>query len=289
MAIQYEMSEKGSSENVNVETAAPNNTTKDAQWFKTCSPQYLLLITMLGAAILASLITLTVLLTRFTPTHSTALNTNNETTESYLLPNGNSDEKRVVIPHDDEPQSLEDYSVEPTATLTKPKELKIVTRKEWLAQTPAEPLSPLKSPVPNVIIMHTATENCSDIEKCILYVRSIQSFHIDSRSWWDIGYNWLVGGDGYAYEGRGWTSEGANVYGYNAKSIAIAFIGAFNQIMPPERQITAAKQLIKIGVEKGYIAKDYKLLAARQLQATESPGLLLYEDMKKWPHWSSAP
>ncbi|KAF2898069.1 hypothetical protein ILUMI_08112 [Ignelater luminosus] len=251
-------------------------TTKGTRWLQNFSRQHLIVIVSLAAVLLISLVTLMiVLLTRHQPSN---IGNNNGT---YNNPSLESDEGQSSLPST--------YPVDPNVTFVLPNKLKIVTRKEWLAQPPTEPATPLKSPVPNVIIMHTATENCSDIGTCTFHVRYIQSFHIDSRGWWDIGYNWLVGGDGYAYEGRGWTSQGANVYGYNANSIGIAFIGTFNQIMPPERQITAAKQLIEIGVIKGYIAKDYKLLAARQLQATQSPGLLLYEDVKKWPHWSSTP
>lgn len=144
-------------------------------------------------------------------------------------------------------------------------------------------------PVPYVIILHTATENCSSQAQCVFHVRFIQTFHIESRNWWDIGYNFLVGGDGEAYEGRGWKSEGAHTYGYNSRSIGIAFIGTFNSFKPPQRQIAACKQLIAKGVELGYIKKDYKLLAARQLQTTQSPGAALYEDIKTWDHWSKAP
>lgn len=119
----------------------------------------------------------------------------------------------------------------------------------------------------------------------MLIVRHIQSFHIESRGWWDIGYNFLVAGDGNAYMGRGWNKEGAHTYGYNTKSIGISFIGTFTNVKPPPQQIAACKYLIEKGVELGYIAKDYKLLAARQLQTTESPGQMLYEEMKSWLHW----
>lgn len=44
-------------------------------------------------------------------------------------------------------------------------------------------------------------------------VRQIQTFHIESRGWFDIGYNFLIGGDGAAYEGRGWKTEGAHTLG----------------------------------------------------------------------------
>lgn len=167
--------------------------------------------------------------------------------------------------------------------------LRIISRGQWVAQPPAEPANKLKTPVPLVVILHTATENCSDFATCVFRVRYIQSFHIDSNGWWDIGYNFLVGGDGLAYEGRGWTSEGAHTYGYNAKSIGIAFIGTFNNILPPPSQIEAAKKIIEMGVEKGYIAKNYQLFAHRQLSSTQSPGHLLYEELKTWPHWANKP
>lgn len=56
-------------------------------------------------------------------------------------------------------------------------------------------------------------------------------------------------------------------------------------VKPPSQQIAACKYLIEKGVELGYIMKDYKLLAARQLQTTESPGEFLYQEMKSWSHW----
>ncbi|GLH07349.1 uncharacterized protein GBIM_12823, partial [Gryllus bimaculatus] len=149
--------------------------------------------------------------------------------------------------------------------------LRIMQRKEWLAQPLAAPLPILTTPVPYVIISHTATEQCLKIAECILQVRTVQTFHIESRGWWDIGYNFLVGGDGFAYTGRGWDTIGAHAYGYNNVSIGISFIGTFNTVLPPARQLTAAKQLIELGVKLGKISENYKLLGHKQVSATESP------------------
>jgi len=41
--------------------------------------------------------------------------------------------------------------------------------------------------------------------------------------------SFLIGGDGNVYEGCGWTREGAHTYGYNKKSVGIAFIGNFER------------------------------------------------------------
>ena len=49
---------------------------------------------------------------------------------------------------------------------------------------------------------------------------------------WDIGYNYLVGSDGRAYEGRGWGYEGAHTPGHNRDAIAISAIGKYQNATP---------------------------------------------------------
>lgn len=57
--------------------------------------------------------------------------------------------------------------------------------------------------------------------------------------------------------------------------------------IPPKRQLRATQLLLEEGLKLGYLARDYKLYAHRQLDATQSPGDELYEIIRKWPHWSS--
>lgn len=121
--------------------------------------------------------------------------------------------------------------------------------------------------------------------ECVLSVRLIQMFHVESRGWYDIGYNFLVAGDGSAYFGRGWEYQGAHTLGYNKYSMGIAFIGTFNNEPPPKKQLDACKKLIQKGVELGKIAKDYKLFGHRQLASTLSPGDKLFDILKEWPHF----
>lgn len=49
--------------------------------------------------------------------------------------------------------------------------------------------------------------------ECTLRVRLMQTYHMESKRWDDIGYNWLVGGDGAVYEGRGWDKLGSHTLG----------------------------------------------------------------------------
>ncbi|KZC08445.1 Peptidoglycan-recognition protein LE, partial [Dufourea novaeangliae] len=169
------------------------------------------------------------------------------------------------------------------------KNVRFIERNEWGAQPPSEPLTKMKLPVPYVIISHTATEICSTQSECTLHVRFAQTFHIESRGWSDIAYNFLVGGDGYVYVGRSWDYMGAHAFGFNNISIGISFIGTFNTVIPRESQLFVAKRLIELGVDKGKIASDYKLLGHRQISRTLSPGDALYKVIQTWPHWTEMP
>lgn len=56
--------------------------------------------------------------------------------------------------------------------------------------------------------------------------RAIQDYHMRSRGWSDIGYNFLVHSrTGTIYEGRGWRVIGAHCAGYNTANIGVCVIG----------------------------------------------------------------
>ncbi|KAF3420696.1 hypothetical protein E2986_01331 [Frieseomelitta varia] len=169
------------------------------------------------------------------------------------------------------------------------KNVRFIERNEWGAQPPATGLIKMNLPVPYVIISHTVTEFCETQSECTFFVRNMQTYHIESRKWSDISYNFLVGGDGYVYVGRSWDYMGAHAFGFNNRSIGISFIGTFNTVVPPKSQLYAAQRIIELGVENGKIAPDYKLLGHRQVSRTLSPGSALYSVIQTWPHWSSTP
>lgn len=138
------------------------------------------------------------------------------------------------------------------------------------------------------VLGHTATEEGFTHAENTLLVRLIQTFHIESRKWSDISYNFLIGSDGRIYEGRGWNVVGAHTKNHNKHSIAIAFIGCFLSHLPPTIALNRAKDLIKYGFEKGYILSDYKLIGHRQCIGSESPGERLYEEIQTWDRWDSS-
>lgn len=124
-------------------------------------------------------------------------------------------------------------------------------------------------------------------ETCAPLVRQAQIVHIyNNEIEDDIGYNFLVGGDGAAYEGRGWDKVGAHARGFNSRSIGVAFIGDFRDVDPANQQIIALLKLIRDGVAINKISENYTLIGACQVKQTESPGPKLYKVLTKLPHYS---
>lgn len=52
-----------------------------------------------------------------------------------------------------------------------------------------------------------------------------------------------------------------------------------------ELQLTRAKMILEEGVRLGYLAPDYMVLGAKDLQSTASPGSNLYNAIRKWEHY----
>ncbi|KAJ1518816.1 hypothetical protein ONE63_008156 [Megalurothrips usitatus] len=105
------------------------------------------------------------------------------------------------------------------------------------------------------------------------------------QQWDDIGYNFLVGGDGRVYEGRGWDSVGAHTLSWNRRSLGVALIGNFTEAAAPDRQAAAALELIRVGVGLGKLSAGHRLAAACQLRPYQSPGLAQFERVRVWDRW----
>lgn len=118
---------------------------------------------------------------------------------------------------------------------------RLVTRGEWFALQPKQEIPPLKYiPPPFVIVGHTASSSCNDRLSCRKKVRNIQEGQL-AGDFFDIMYNYLVAGDGYIYEGRGWNESSAGVRRMGCSSLFIGFVGNFVIEAPPLRQLNAFK------------------------------------------------
>nr|BAE78510.1 Tm-peptidoglycan recogntition protein-SA precursor [Tenebrio molitor] len=164
----------------------------------------------------------------------------------------------------------------------------IISRTRWGARTPLEVDYSL-IPIENVVVHHTVTHTCDSESECATLLRNVQNFHMENLEFHDIGYNFLVAGDGQIYEGAGWHKVGAHTRGYNTRSLGLAFIGNFTSQLPVQKQLKVAKDFLQCGVELGELSKNYKLFGARQVSSTSSPGLKLYRELQDWPHFTRSP
>ena len=164
--------------------------------------------------------------------------------------------------------------------------LKVISKAEWGAAA-ANHKTTLANGLYYAVIHHTAGNNCLTKAACILEMQSIQNYHQNILGWDDIGYNFLIGGDGNIYEGRGWNIMGAHAFNWNSKSIGISLTGNYNNDRPSAVQIKAAKKLLQAAIRRGQIRGNYILYGHRQVGATECPGSNLFNEIQKWSHWQA--
>jgi hypothetical protein len=118
-----------------------------------------------------------------------------------------------------------------------------ISRDQWGARPPKAKTILTPGQIEGIFVHHTVTGTGPD-EAAI--VRQVQAFHMDSKGWNDIAYNWLVGQSGNIYEGRGWLANGGHTQGWNFTSHAVCFIGNSDTDVPSE----AAKRSLNIVIEE---------------------------------------
>jgi hypothetical protein len=105
--------------------------------------------------------------------------------------------------------------------------VKLVSRKDWGARPP-KAVSPLR-PTRGVAVHYSAVDadEQSRHKNCAARVRAIQSYHMDTRGWNDLAYNFLCCKHGYVFRGRGPRARSAANGSRDANSayLAICFLG----------------------------------------------------------------
>ncbi|CAL1536979.1 unnamed protein product, partial [Lymnaea stagnalis] len=93
-----------------------------------------------------------------------------------------------------------------------------ISRSQWGAK-PATSTSYMTNPVSYAFIHHSAGPECHDRASCTEKIRQLQNYHMDTHGWPDIGYNFLIGGDGSLFEGRGWDKVGWTRQGHGTGTL----------------------------------------------------------------------
>ncbi|XP_068853940.1 N-acetylmuramoyl-L-alanine amidase isoform X1 [Aphelocoma coerulescens] len=168
----------------------------------------------------------------------------------------------------------------------------IVPRCLWGARPYRGTPSPLRPPLGSVFLHHTLepARPCRTFGACARAMRDMQRFHQDTRGWDDIGYSFVVGSDGYLYEGRGWHWVGAHTKGYNTRGFGVGIVGDFTATLPdPDTLALVRDQLLPCAVRSGHVRPDFTLRGHRQLGHTDCPGNALFQEIQSWPGFQGTP
>lgn len=186
----------------------------------------------------------------------------------------------------------------------------IVTRSEWGAD---ERIKRTKRgckrsfhPLKQLFVHHTAGSN-RDYDGAPT-MRAIYAYHVRSRGWCDIGYNFVIDWDGTIFEGRwarayrpwevhdsedrrNFAVSGAHVANYNSGSVGISLVGNFQSVAPPRKMTRSLKKLLaweadRHGLKpKGthvFNGRRMKVIAGhRDAGTTACPGNKLYAKLPK--------
>ncbi len=101
-----------------------------------------------------------------------------------------------------------------------------------------------------VTIHHTQGHQPMNEAQAAAAVKGVQRYHMVGRgregmdNFSDIGYHFLIAGDGRVVEGRRAEYLGAHAGGANVGNIGIAMMGDFNKIKPTDAQIESLTRLV---------------------------------------------
>jgi hypothetical protein len=103
----------------------------------------------------------------------------------------------------------------------------LVTRAAWRARQ-ARSIQRLEPAAVRFLVVHYSAMHADEQaahRNCAARVHGIQAFHMDTRGWNDVAYNWLVCKHGYVFRGRGWEVRSAATGPANGFSVAVCFLG----------------------------------------------------------------
>lgn len=146
------------------------------------------------------------------------------------------------------------------------------------------------STVQAAFVHHTADRNDYTRGQVSGMVRSMYAYHVKSRGWCDLGYNFLVDRFGRAFEGRAggmqWPVLGAHTGAFNANSFGVSLIGNFDKVAPPQAMLETTARIVAWKLDANYRSplgtvvlgrtKLHTVSGHRDTKATACPGKNLY-------------
>lgn len=97
----------------------------------------------------------------------------------------------------------------------------VVNRAGWDATAPAKPFTRRRR-TQGIVLHHSGVKSANPGPA---QVKNFERYHMQTRGWRGIAYNWLVDADGVIYEGRGHGVVGGATRGWNSRTESICYTG----------------------------------------------------------------
>lgn len=150
--------------------------------------------------------------------------------------------------------------------LQKPPHVSITFDRSFWDNLPDRPIHEFTTlPAERIIMTYTNDQSfsCTTQPECISRLRiMLERYTIEFG---DIPFNFIIGDDGYVYEGRGFTYQGLIVRDdylphTDASGLVIAFIGDFSSTQPSQKQKDTLQKFLQQEVNRGMIEGEFTVL-----------------------------
>jgi hypothetical protein len=188
--------------------------------------------------------------------------------------------------------TIQPSSLKPTTTVLPQESFEIVPKSKWNSVVVGT--DPLKTPVARVIVLETITNQCSDREICLKFLKQRQVVYLNrfigGILMENLPENFLISSDGTIYEGRGFF-EGQHTYdqgetSYNRKSLGISFLVESSSDKLTERQAGAFEFLTKNFLTNRKLRENFDLYHRVQLAGGSESAI--YEQVTTMSHWKES-
>ena len=110
-------------------------------------------------------------------------------------------------------------------------------------------------------VHHTAQSNRYSKRESAALVRADYLYHVRTRGWNDIGYNFLIDRFGQVFEGRAGGVDrpviGACTAGFNTRTSCVALLGTFSTSRPPAASMAALRRLLAWKLDLTHVDPAY--------------------------------
>lgn len=154
--------------------------------------------------------------------------------------------------------------------------------------------------------MHRSFEDNAGMSNWNISIAMYNIIHIPQKADdFELPYNFLIGGDGQAYEIRGWNHENGLNYLPRKTSIVIGFVGKYsrhcfwkfsfirkssgnyNMNSPTEKQFKNAYSLIEEMRRRQLLHNNFRIFGAQNLTNSLYEGQEIIREISKWSRFST--